>query len=143
MPSMDIRSPEDLSARLISVADRIDASERPSKELVASELRQIVAAVEKNREKDKKGKKINRKDIDASTAASMHMGLLEKYKDFHDTGANLLGFRSTIVDGIPDDLGTDVVSARKECEKAFSELDGALRNARSAYSMLMAALARL
>lgn len=136
--------PKDLSAQLVSIADRIDASENPSKTLVAAAIRDVIAAVERSRDKEKgkeKGKKINKKDVDSSTAASMHMGLLEKYKDFHDTGANLLGFRNIVVDGIPEDSPNDVMAARKECAAAFDALDQAMKNARACYSRLMASLA--
>ena len=71
----------------------------------------------------------------------MHMGLLEKYKDFHDTGANLLGYRS-LIDGIPDNAQKDVLTAQRECSAAFDALDQALKNARAAYSRLMASLAQ-
>jgi t-SNARE complex subunit (syntaxin) len=71
----------------------------------------------------------------------MHMGLLERYKEFHDTGANLLGFRNVVVDGIPEDSPNDVLTARKECAAAFDALDQAMKSARASYSRLMASLA--
>lgn len=134
--------PKELSARLCEIADRIDASKQPDRTLVASALRETLAAVERSKDKEKGKKKIDKKNVDSSTASSMHMGLLEKYKDFHDTGANLMGFRDFVVDGVPVDMGGDVAAAQKECAKAFDGLDAALRNARSAYSQLMAVLAR-
>lgn len=133
--------PKELSSHLKNIADGIDASKAPSRERVAAVLRDTIAAVERNKDKAKK-KKINKKDVDSSTAASMHMGLLEKYRDFHDTGENLLGFRNVVIDGIPENSPNDVVAAQKECTKAFNDLDVALRNARSAYSHLMASLAK-
>jgi hypothetical protein len=136
--------PNDISARIKLVADKIDASEHPSRALVASAIREIIAAMERSKDKEKtknKGKKINKKDVDSNTAASMHMGLLERYKDFHDTGSNLLGFRNVVVDVIPEDFPNDVLTARKECAAAFDALDIALRNARASYSRLMASLA--
>lgn len=138
--SMD---PKGMSARLNTIADGIDASKNPSRALVASALRDTIAAMERSRDKEKKKdreKKISKKDVDASTASDMHLGLLEKYKDFHDTGANLLGFRN-VIDGVPENSPSDVIAAQKECAKAFDALDSALRNARSCYSHLMATLA--
>ena len=134
--------PKEVSSRLNDIADRIDASKNPSRVLIASALRDTIAAVERNKDKEKKKKKeINRKDVDSSTASAMHMGLLEKYKDFHDTGANLLGYRS-LIDGIPDNAQKDVLTAQRECSAAFDALDQALKNARAAYSRLMASLAQ-
>lgn len=135
--------PKELSSHLNGIADKIDASKQPSRELVAAALRDTIAAVERNKDRAKKKEKgkINKKDVDASTASSMHMGLLEKYKDFHDTGANLMGFRNVVVDGIPEDSPNDVMAARKECAAAFDALDQALKNARACYSRLMASLA--
>ena len=133
--------PKELSARLNAIADGIDASKQPSRELVASALRDTIAAVERSKDKEKGKKKIDKKDVDSSTAATMHMGLLDKYKDFHDTGANLLGFRS-LVDGVPETSPKDVLAAQQECTAAFDALDTALKNARACYSRLMAALAQ-
>lgn len=134
--------PREASAQIVSIADRIDSSKNPSRALVAAAIREVIAAVERGKDKEKsKGKKINKKDVDASTASAMHMGLLEKYRDFHDQGNSLMGFR-TIVDGIPDDSAGDVLAARKECAKAWAELESAVRNCRGAYSSLMAALSR-
>lgn len=134
--------PKELSARLNEIADKIDASKNPSRTMVAAAIREVIAAVKRNKDEDKKERKINKKkDVDPSTAANMHMGLLEKYKDFHDTGANLLGFRNIVVDGVPDDSPGDVLTARKECAAAFDALDQAMKNARACYSRLMASLA--
>ena len=136
--------PKEVSSRLNDIADKIDASKNPSRVLVASALRDTIAAVERNKDKEKgknKKKEINRKDVDSSTASAMHMGLLEKYKDFHDTGANLLGYRN-LIDGIPENAQKDVLTAQRECSAAFDALDQALKNARAAYSRLMASLAQ-
>jgi hypothetical protein len=132
--------PKELSSYLNEIADKVDASKQPSRKLVAAALCDVIAAVERNKDRAKKKGKINKKDVDASTAASMHMSLLEKYKNFHDTGTNLMGFKN-VVEGIPENSPNDVVAAQKECAKAFNELDAALRNARNAYSHLMASLA--
>jgi cephalosporin hydroxylase len=100
-----------------------------------------VAAAERGRDRSKRKKPKGRKVVDSSTAASAHLGLLERYKDFHETGANLLGFRG-MVDDLPADVGgAEVIAAQKECAEAFNELDAALKRARSSYSHLMAALA--
>lgn len=134
--------PITVSSQIKKIADMIDNSEEPNRVLVASAIKSVIAAVEKNKDKNKKDKKISKKDVDTSTAASMHMSLLEKYKEFHDAGSNLLNFKGMITDTIPLDMGNDVVNAQKECAKAFDQLDAALKNARSAYSSFMAVLAR-
>ena len=135
--------PKEFSALINAIADKIDASKQPSRALVATAIRDAIAAVERGKDKDKKKeKKEGKKDVDTSTAASMHMGLLEKYKDFHNTGENLLGYRNVVTDGIPENSPNDVLASQKECTKAFDQLDAALRNARSCYSQLMSVLAR-
>lgn len=133
--------PQDISAQLIQIADKLDASTNPSRTLVASALNEVLASVERTKDKDKKKeKKQTKKEIDSSTASSIHMGLLERYKDFHDTGNSLIGFRG-LIDEIGEDSPADVLAAREACEQAFAELDAAMRKARSCYSSLMASLA--
>jgi hypothetical protein len=133
--------PKEFSVLLNAIADRIDASKQPSRTMVAAAIRDAIAAVERSKDKDKKkDKKIDKKNVDSSTAATMHMGLLDKYKEFHDTGANLMGYRN-LIDAVPESCPKDVMSSQQECAAAFDALDTALKNARSCYSRLMASLA--
>lgn len=102
-----------------------------------------ISVVERNKDKEKSKK--SKKDVqspDAPTATSAHMNLLDRYRDFHNTGSNLLEFRNLVIEGVPENSPSDVLTAQKECSKAFDALDAALRNARSCYSSLMACLAK-
>lgn len=141
--------PNQVSSRLRQIASKLEASKNPNRELVAADIRDLIATVAGSRkpmkeksEKSEKSKPGLKKDDGGQTASAAHLGLLEKYKGFHDMGSEVLGFRDMISHMVPDTIAPDITRAKGECDKTFRELEEAMKNARAAYSTLMAGLAK-